>query len=443
MPFYTERKIRLKYQKPKGTADVLPDTSRLWDYVETKSRQIFDRYRFGEIRVPMFESYDLYARSSGDTSDIVTKEMYDFHDKGDRHMALRPEGTAGVVRAFVENKLYGPEYPKPYRVYYMGPMFRYERPQSGRQREFHQIGVEAFGSESPLLDTEVIQLGVDLLHAVGVHDLRLAINTLGDPATRDAYHQALVDYFAPHRAELSEDSQIRLEKNPLRILDSKDPRDKVFVKDAPSILDYLTPAAQNHFAAVKTALNGLNIDYTVDPTMVRGLDYYNHTIFEIMTSSPAFGNKELTVLAGGRYDGLVEQFGGPATPGVGFGIGLERLILLVQQAQQLPPAPDLNVYIVSLNDQAGEEALRLAHAIRNAGFTVDMDFMARKAKGQFKTANRENAQLVITLGEDELANEVASIKQMATGKQQQVPFNTVENNFQSIYQHLVEEGEQE
>lgn len=430
----------MKYQKPKGTADILPAAAEQWDTVEAKSREVFRRYRYGEIRVPLFESYDLYARSSGDTSDIVTKEMYDFDDKGGRHMSLRPEGTAGVVRAFVENKLYGPEYPKPYRVYYMGPMFRYERPQSGRQREFHQIGVEAFGSESPLLDAETIQLGVDLLHNVGVHGLRIAINTLGDPETRTAYHQALVDYFKPHLSELSADSQVRLEKNPLRILDSKDPQDKPLVADAPSILDYLTPAAAAHFQAVKDALNQLHIAYTVDHTMVRGLDYYNHTIFEIMTSSPAFGNKELTVLAGGRYDGLVEQFGGPAVPGVGFGLGVERLMLLVQENEPAPTPAPLNVYIAALSEKAGIQALVLAHAIREAGYTVDMDFLNRKAKGQFKTANRENAQLVITLGDDELANQQASIKQMATGKQIQVPFTTVTGDFQRLYADLVEEG---
>lgn len=435
-----ERKIRVKYQKPKGTADILPQEAQLWDEVEAKSREVFRRYRYGEIRVPLFESYDLYARSSGDTSDIVTKEMYDFNDKGGRHMALRPEGTAGVVRAYVENKLYGPEFPKPYRVYYMGPMFRYERPQSGRQREFHQIGVEAFGSDSPLLDAETIQLGVDLLHSVGVHDLRLAINTLGDPETRQAYHQALVDYFTPHKAELSEDSQIRLAKNPLRILDSKDPQDKPLVADAPSILDYLTPAAQAHFSVVKESLDKLGIAYVVDPTMVRGLDYYNHTIFEIMTTSPAFGNKELTVLAGGRYDGLVEQVGGPALPGVGFGLGTERLMLLVQHNRPAEEAAPLNVYIASLSESAGAEALVLAHAIREAGYTVDMDFLNRKAKSQFKTANRENAQLVITLGEDELAHSAASIKQMATGQQIQVPFAEVTTEFHKIYQQLVEEG---
>mgnify|MGYP000497207295 CR=1 FL=1 len=254
--------------------------------------------------------------------------MYDFKDKGDRHVALRPEGTAGVVRAYVENKLYGPEYNKPYKVYYMGPMFRYERPQSGRQREFHQIGVEAFGSDNPAVDVEVMTMALRLFKQLGLTGLRVAINTLGDQETRDTYRQALIDYLKPHYDELSEDSQERLEKNPLRVLDSKDPRDKQFVDDAPSILDYLTDDAQKHFDLVKEMLDELDIDYTVDPTMVRGLDYYNHTIFEFITEIE--GN-ELTVCAGGRYDGLVEYFGGPATAGFGFGIGVERILLVLEK----------------------------------------------------------------------------------------------------------------
>ena len=252
----------MRYQRPKGTADILPGESAQWEAVEKLAREIFARYGYREIRTPIFENYNIFARSAGETSDVVTKEMYDFKDKGDRHVALRPEGTAGVVRAYVENKLYGPEYNKPYKVYYMGPMFRYERPQSGRQREFHQIGVEAFGSDNPAVDVEVMTMALRLFKQLGLTGLRVAINTLGDQETRDTYRQALIDYLKPHYDELSEDSQERLEKNPLRVLDSKDPRDKQFVDDAPSILDYLTDDAQKHFDLVKEMLDELDIDRT-------------------------------------------------------------------------------------------------------------------------------------------------------------------------------------
>ena len=324
----------MEYQKPKGTADLLPGTTNLWEKVEKVAREVFDQFGYRGIRTPMFEDYNVFSRNVGDTSDIVEKEMYDFHDKGDRHIALRPEGTAGVVRAYVENKLYGPEYPKPYKVYYMGPMFRYERPQSGRLREFHQIGVEAFGVDNPTLDVEVIAMAMDLLNSVGVHSLKLVINTLGDLETRKNYRQALIDYLEPFEDQLSEDSKERLHKNPLRVLDSKDENDQKIVENAPSILDFLTEDSQKHFDTVKQLLEDLGIEYEVDANMVRGLDYYNHTIFEIMSDSKAFGGKWTTVCAGGRYNGLVEQLGGPATPGIGFGLGVERLLL---QSRTRPP----------------------------------------------------------------------------------------------------------
>jgi len=319
----------MRYQRPKGTSDILPGQSEKWQYVEETARLLFADYQYQEIRTPIFENFDIFARSAGDTSDVVTKEMYDFHDKGDRHIALRPEGTAGVVRAYVENKMYGPENTKPYKVYYMGPMYRYERPQSGRQREFHQVGVEAFGSKSPALDVEVIAMAMAYFKQLGITGLRVAINSLGDEKSRSDYRQALIDYLQPHFDELSADSQERLEKNPLRVLDSKEPEDKQFVEGAPSILDYLTPEAQQHFEQVKELLDALEIEYVIDPTMVRGLDYYNHTIFEVMVNSKALGHGYTTICGGGRYSGLVKELGGPDEPGVGFGLGLERLLLLL------------------------------------------------------------------------------------------------------------------
>lgn len=423
----------MRYQRPKGTADILPGTSETWQFVEKTARDLFARYRFDEIRTPMFENFEVFSRTSGDTSDIVTKEMYDFKDKGDRHLSLRPEGTAGVVRAFVENKLYGPETQKPYKVYYMGPMFRYERPQSGRQREFHQIGVEAFGSNAPELDVEVIALGMALLSKLGLKHLRLALNTLGDQETRAAYRQALIDFLEPHYDDLSDDSKVRLHKNPLRVLDSKDKHDQAIVADAPSILDFLTPDATTHFNQVRASLDALGIAYDVDATMVRGLDYYNHTIFEIMADSPALGEGYTTVLAGGRYNGLVEELGGPEMPGVGFGMGVERLVLLMQAEQvAVPNNHPLDVYVVGIGEQTSIETLKLVQAIRAAGLTADRDYLGRKPKAQFKTANRLTARYTLTIGEKELETQTANLKAMATGEEINVPLADIYQDFQAV-----------
>ncbi|WP_204119960.1 histidine--tRNA ligase [Levilactobacillus wangkuiensis] len=423
----------MRYQRPKGTADILPGDSETWQFVEATARQLFANYRFKEIRTPMFENFEVFSRTSGDTSDIVIKEMYDFKDKGDRHLSLRPEGTAGVVRAFVENKLYGPETQKPYKVYYMGPMFRYERPQSGRQRQFHQIGVEAFGSDAPELDVEVIALGMNLLSKLGLSHLRLALNTLGDKPSRDAYRQALIDFLEPHFDELSDDSKVRLHKNPLRVLDSKDKHDQEIVADAPSILDFLTPEATAHFDQVKASLDALGIDYDVDATMVRGLDYYNHTIFEIMADSPALGEGYTTVLAGGRYNGLVAELGGPDMSGVGFGLGVERLVLLMQAEKvAIPNDHPLDVYVVGIGDQTSLETLKLVQAIRAAGLTADRDYLSRKPKAQFKTANRLDAAYTLTIGDQELADQTANLKSMATGEEISVPLADIYQDFQNV-----------
>lgn len=429
----------MRYQRPKGTADILPGDSAKWEYVEKLARKIFHQYGYQGIRTPLFESYDIFARSAGDTSDVVTKEMYDFHDKGDRHIALRPEGTAGVVRAFNENKLYGPEYPKPYKVYYVGPMFRYERPQSGRQREFHQIGVEAFGSDNPATDVEVIAMALQLFTKLGLTDLRVAVNTLGDQKSRDDYRTALINYLKPHYDELSEDSQERLEKNPLRILDSKDPRDQKFVADAPSILDYLTPEANARFEQVKQMLDILGIDYVVDPDMVRGLDYYNHTIFEVMVKAKSLGNGYTTICGGGRYSGLVEQLGGPDLSGVGFGIGEERLLLLLNdEGIQLPTDDHLDVYVVGIGDDTNLESLQLVQAARHAGLIADRDFLGRKPKAQFRTADRMHARVVLTIGKRELEEGNVHLKVMATGKEVSVKLADLLNDFANVFEEHIE-----
>lgn len=410
------------FQKPKGTADLLPGDSLKWHYVEETARLLFNNYQYNEIRTPLFENFEVFSRSAGDTSDVVTKEMYDFHDKGDRHIALRPEGTAGVVRAFVENKLFAPEQVKPYKVFYIGPMFRYERPQAGRMRQFHQIGVEAFGADSPALDAEVIAMAIDFFQSLGLTSLKVAVNTLGDAESRAAYRQALIDYLEPHAAELSADSQERLHKNPLRVLDSKDAKDQAFVANAPSILDYLTPAAQTYWDKLKTMLDALGLDYEIDASMVRGLDYYNHTIFEIMTNSKALGHGWTTISGGGRYNGLVEELGGPETSGIGFGIGLERLMLLLESEQTpLPEVEPLDFYVANIGEETDVEALKLVQGIRSYGYTAERDYLDRKPKAQFKAADRLNALYVVTIGPDELANQEVNLKNMETGEQVKVP----------------------
>lgn len=424
----------MRYQRPKGTADILPGQSEIWHYVEETARLLFEDYRYREIRTPLFENFEIFARSAGDTSDVVTKEMYDFKDKGDRHIALRPEGTAGVVRAYVENKLYGPDHTKPYKAYYMGPMYRYERPQSGRQREFHQIGVEALGADSPALDVEVIAMAMEFFKQLGITGLKVAMNTLGDLESRQAYHQALVNYLTPFKDQLSEDSQERLDKNPLRVLDSKDEQDKTIVANAPSILDYLTDSARQHFEQVKTLLNALNIEYEIDSNMVRGLDYYNHTIFEIMVNDKALGHGYTTICGGGRYGGLVEQLGGPDDSGIGFAIGFERLLLLLESQQvEIPNRNPLNVYVVGIGAETQSESLKLVQAIRDTGFSADRDYLDRKPKAQFKTADKEQAQFVMTIGQSELENQQVHFKSMATGEEDTLALSDVYQDFGKIY----------
>lgn len=431
----------MRYQRPKGTNDILPGESEKWQFVEETARLLFKDYQFEEIRTPMFEHIEVISRSVGDTSDIVTKEMYDFHDKGDRHITLRPEGTAPIVRSFVENKLFGPEFPKPYKVYYMGPMFRYERPQKGRLRQFHQIGVECFGSKNPATDVETMAMALDFFEQLGIEGLRLVINTLGDAQTRTAYRQALIDYLTPFAEELSEDSKRRLHENPLRVLDSKDKKDQVVVANAPRILDYLSEESKQHFAQVTAMLDALAIPYEVDANMVRGLDYYTHTIFEIMHDSAALGTQS-TVCAGGRYDNLIEEFGGEATPGFGFGIGMERvLITLEAQGIEIPTIETIDAYIVNLGEETNIEALKLVQAIRNAGFSADRDYMGRKAKAQFKTADKKQAQLVLTIGESELAEGIVKVKHMATRTETSYPLTKIYEEFDQVFDEMTTKGE--
>lgn len=423
----------MAFQKPKGTVDILPGVSKKWQYVEEISRMVMGDYQFHEMRTPIFESYELFSRGVGETSDIVSKEMYDFMDKGDRRLALRPEGTAAIVRAYVENKLFGPEHSNPYKVYYMGPMFRYERPQGGRQRQFHQLGVEVFGSNNPATDVETMALAMDLFHQFGLKEFKLVINSLGDKTSRDAYRAALIAYLEPHFDELSHDSQVRLHKNPLRVLDSKDKKDNEIVKNAPSILDFLNEESSKHFETVKTMLEALEIPFEIDHKMVRGLDYYNHTIFEIMSDADGFGSLT-TLCAGGRYNGLVEEIGGPETPGFGFGMGLERLMIALDSENvEIPELNELDVYVVGLGDETNIETLKLVQNIREFGFSAERDYLNRKAKAQFKTAAKLNAKVVLTVGESELENQVVNFKVMKTGKQETISMKEIYQNFDKVF----------
>ena len=424
----------MKLQKPKGTQDILPADSAKWQYVENVARETFKKYNYGEIRTPMFEHYEVISRSVGDTTDIVTKEMYDFHDKGDRHITLRPEGTAPVVRSYVENKLFAPEVQKPVKVYYIGSMFRYERPQAGRLREFHQLGVECFGSKNPATDVETIAMAYQLFNTLGIKDVTLHLNSLGNTESRLAYRQALIDYLTPMRDSLSKDSQRRLDENPLRVLDSKEKEDKVAVENAPSILDYLDEESQAHFDEVRTMLDSLNIPYVIDTNMVRGLDYYNHTIFEFITT---IDKSELTICAGGRYDSLVEYFGGPETAGFGFGLGLERLLLVLdKQGIELPVEESLDVYIAVLGSGANGKALELVQAIRYQGFKAERDYLGRKIKAQFKSADTFKAKTVITLGESEVESGQVKVKNNATREEVTVSFEELTNNFAAVLKQL-------
>ena len=421
-------------QKPKGTVDILPGQVEIWQAIEKTARDIMAKYRFNEIRTPMFESYDLFARGVGETTDVVTKEMYDFYDKGDRHIALKPEGTAPIVRAFIENKLYGPEHIKPYKVYYISPMFRYERPQGGRQRQFHQLGVEVFDGKTVLSDVETIALAWEILETLGVKDLKLVINSLGDNEARLDYREALINYLKPFEEELSEDSKTRLYQNPLRVLDSKDAKDKEIVKDAPKILDYLSEASKERFEQVQSLLAALNIPYQIDSNMVRGLDYYQDTIFEIMTNNEVFG-AETTICGGGSYSGLVKELseGREDVPGFGFAIGMERLILLLEaQKSDLAVENPLDIYLVTIGQSVVTEALQIVQALRRQGLNVEFDLNQRKTKKQFRDADRHGAAYTLTLGESELADKNINVKNMNSGKERHFAIDDVIEHFDQV-----------
>ncbi|HEU0071950.1 MAG TPA: histidine--tRNA ligase [Alphaproteobacteria bacterium] len=398
-------------QPVRGTHDLLPEDSRRHRYITDLARFVAGRFGFDEIVTPIFEFTDVFKRTLGDTSDIVTKEMYTFEDKSGDMLTLRPEGTAGVARAFISGGLTND---LPLKFFYTGPMFRHERPQKGRLRQFHQIGVELLGVATPQGDIETIALGAEILRALGVLEkTQLEINTLGDKESRDAYRAVLIEYFSGFADKLSEDSRSRLERNPLRILDSKDEGDKAIVAGAPSFADHLTPAAQEFFDKVMSGLEALGIGFTVNPRLVRGLDYYCHTAFEFTTT--ALGAQG-TVLAGGRYDGLIATMGGPQTPGVGFAAGVERLAMLAEGA----PEAERPVAVIPIGAGAEETALQVTHVLRQNGIAADLGYSGNLSK-RMKRANKLNARFAVILGEDELARGAATLRDLDSGEQAEVP----------------------
>lgn len=411
----------MSYQVPRGTKDILPVETEKWQAIERLIQETCSLYQYKEIRTPMFEHTELFLRSVGDTTDIVQKEMYTFTDRGDRSLTLRPEGTAAVVRAYVEHKMFGiPD--QPVKLYYMGPMFRYERQQAGRYRQFTQFGVEAIGSADPAIDAEVISLAMDICKIAGLKSLKLVINSLGDAESRASHKESLVKHFKPSIDEFCQDCQNRLEKNPLRILDCKVDRNHPLMNTAPALSNYLNEESKQYFDKVKEYLTVMGLEFEVDVNLVRGLDYYTHTAFEIMSTAEGFG-AITTLCGGGRYNGLVEDIGGPTAPGIGFGMGVDR-ILLAQEAEgvPLPKLSTLNVYVVALGEEAKTKAVELVRNFRLNGISADLDYMDRKMKAQMKSADRLTAENVLIIGEEELNEGSVVLKNMTDGTQQKVLF---------------------
>ncbi len=399
-------------QALRGTRDILPEEVQYWQHIEATAHNLLAKSGYGEIRTPIFEATELFERGIGEATDVVSKEMYTFTDRGDRSVTLRPENTAGVVRAVIEHSLYAQGGVQ--RLWYCGPIFRYERPQAGRQRQFHQLGAEVFGSADPRADVEVIALATQILQSLGLQKaLRLELNSVGVLEDRQHYRAALVDYFSQYHDQLDADSQDRLTRNPMRILDSKDERTKAIAQDAPSILDYLGPNSKQHFDQVQQRLTDLGIAYSINPRLVRGLDYYTHTAFEFISDDLG---AQATVCGGGRYDGLVAELGGPVTPAVGWAIGLERLVLLCRQLAA-PAQTALDFYLVSKGDRAEAQSLKLAQLLRQLGFSVEVDLSASAFGKQFKRADRSGAAACLILGDAEAEAEMVNVKWLASGQQ--------------------------
>jgi histidyl-tRNA synthetase len=408
--------ITMLTTRPRGTNDILPGEIEKWHYLENEMRRLCREYGYSEIRTPIFEHTELFLRGVGDTTDIVEKEMYTFIDRGKRSITLRPENTAPVVRAYLENKLYA--LPQPVKLFYIGPMFRYDRPQAGRFRQFHQFGVEVFGSQDPAVDAEVISMSMDFYHRLGLRNLELHVNSVGCPQCRPVLLQQLRAYFRPHLKDLCNNCRERFEKNPLRILDCKEPHCREIGKNAPTTIDCLCSACSEHFSAVKENLELMGIPYQEDRLLVRGLDYYTHTAFEIM--APDIGAQS-SIGGGGRYNGLVEVCGGPPIPGIGFALGIERIILAMEQ-QHLPIGQPggIDVFVVTAGQVAAGEAIRQLQKIRAAGISADKDYMSRSLKAQMKFAGKVGAKYAVIIGEDEIKQGVVAVRNMSLGEQKSI-----------------------
>ena len=406
---------------PRGTKDILPDTVGDWNYVEGEIRELCRRFGYSEIRTPIFEHTELFQRGIGEGTDVVDKEMYTFTDRGERSITLRPENTASAVRAYLQNKLYAQS--NLVKLFYIGSMFRYDRPQAGRMREFHQFGVEALGEANPAVDAEVILLAMNLLEGLGLKDLELSINSVGCPKCRSKYRTMLQDFFRDKLEDLCEDCRSRFERSPLRILDCKKDSDKPYMADAPKITDCLCEECAEHFAKLKELLTSAGISFTHDPRLVRGLDYYTKTAFEI--KYPPLGAQS-AVAGGGRYDGLIEEMGGNPTPAVGFATGLERLLLALESQNLLPEKNrSVDAYVVALGETAQAEGFKLLNSLRQQGLSAAMDFAGRSMKAQMKQANKLGAKYSVIIGEDEIAEGVVMLRSMEDSSQAKVPMNQV------------------
>lgn len=402
---------------PKGTKDVLPSDSYKWQHIELKAREVAKKYNVKEIRTPVFEHTELFLRGVGETTDVVTKEMYTFKDKGDRSITLKPEGTAGVARSYIENGLQNS--PLPLKMFYIIPAFRYERPQAGRLREFHQFGVEIYGSATPDTDAETIALAHDFISSLGLQ-AKLYINSIGCKTCRKQFNEAMKEYFRPNLSKMCPDCQSRFDKNPMRILDCKVPECKEINQGAPTVLDYLCPDCKAHFETVKSYLTMAGIEYEIDPKIVRGLDYYTRTVFEFVSEQIG---AQGTVLGGGRYDGLIEEIGGNHTPAVGFAAGLERLLLLMDNAgAPFPEEACPDVYIAGMDEKCREKAFELAVLLRKEGISVEIDHMERSIKAQFKYADKIRAKYVAVIGGNELEQGEMNVKRMQDSSQETVKF---------------------
>ncbi len=408
-------------KRPRGTNDFLPEDTAKWQYIEKLLREICRQFGYAELRTPIFEETALFLRGVGDTTDIVQKEMYTFEDTGGRSLTLRPENTASAVRAYVENKLFAGQ--QPVRLFYMGPMFRYERPQAGRFRQFHQFGVECFGPASPAADAEVIALAWEFYRRLGLKNLELNLNSVGCPNCRPAYRQALQDFLRPHLSELCPTCQERFEKNPLRILDCKNPQCQQFLQGAPTTLDALCDECHEHFEAVQSYLHAAAIPYRLNTKLVRGLDYYTNTAFEILLSDIG---AQSAVCGGGRYNGLVEELGGKATPGVGFALGMERVFsALTAQKLALPEQPGLDVFVAVLDKQAQTMAFQLACNLRQSGLAAGYDTMERSLKAQFKYADSQRAAYTLLVGGEELTRDSVVLRDMQSSEQTEQSINEI------------------